>query len=97
MKILSEQEQLSEARAILDEIYNDVASPLHNPRHPKHEQVENAVVALEAEILRLSCELESKSQNPVDEPGLVEGKKQRSRQKKQDSPEKTVGLAVSGR
>ena len=81
MKILSEQEQLSEARAILDEIYNDAASPLHNPRHPKHEQIENAVVALEAEIFRLSCELESKSQNPVDEPALVEGKKQRGRQK----------------
>ena len=97
MKILSEQEQLSEARAILDEIYNDAASPLHNPRHPKHEQIENAVVALEAEIFRLSCELESKSQNPVDEPVLVEGKKQRSRQKKQDSPEKTIGLAVSDR
>jgi hypothetical protein len=83
MKILSEQEQLREAHAILDEIYNDVASPLHNPRHPKHEQVENAVVALEAEILRLSCELESKSQNAVDEQVLEEGKKQRSRQKKQ--------------
>ena len=97
MKILSEQEQLRDARAILDEIYGDPTSPLHNPRHPKHEQVENAVVALEAEILRLSCELESKSQNPVDEPVLVEGKKQRSRQKKQDSPEKTIGLAVSDR
>ena len=97
MKILSAHEHLREARAILDEIYNDVASPLHNPRHPKHEQVENAVVALEAEIFRLSCELESKSQNPVDEPVLVEGKKQRSGQKKQDSPEKTVGLAVSDR
>jgi len=95
MKILSEHEQLREARAILDEIYNDVASPLHNPRHPKHEQVENAVVALEAEIFRLSCELDSKSQNPVAEQVLVEGKKQRSRQKKQDSPEETVGLAVS--
>ena len=82
MKILSEQEQLSEARAILDEIYNDAASPLHNTRHPKHEQVENAVVALEAEIYRLTCELDSKSQNPVGEPVLVEGKKQRSRQKK---------------
>ena len=97
MKILSAHEQLREARAILDEIYNDIASPLHNPRHPKHEQVENAVVALEAEIFRLSCELESKSQNPVDEQVLVEGKKQRSRQKKQDSSEKTVGLAVSGK
>ena len=95
MKILSEHEQLREACAILDDIFGDVASPLHNPRHPKHEQVENAVVALEAEIFRLSCELESKSQNPVDEPVLVEGKKQRSRQKKQDSPEKTVGLAVN--
>ena len=97
MKILSEHERLREARAILDEIYGDSTSPLHNPRHPKHEQVENAVVALEAEIFRLSCELESKSQNPVDEPILVEGKKQRSRQKKQDSPEKTIGLAVSDR
>ena len=95
MKILSAHEHLRKARAILDEIYNDVASPLHNPRHPKHEQVENAVVALEAEIYRLSCELDSKSQNPVDEPVLVEGKKRRGRRKKQDSPEKTVGLAVS--
>lgn len=95
MKILSEHEQLREARAILDDILGDVASPLHNPRHPKHEQVENAVVALEAKIFRLSCELNSKSQNPVAEPVLVEGKKRRGRRKKQDSPEKTVGLAVS--
>jgi len=95
MKILSEHEQLREACAILDDIFGDVASPLHNPRHPKHEQVENAVVALEAEIFRLSCELNSKSKNPVAEPVLVEGKKQRGRQKKQDSPKKTVGLAVS--
>ena len=39
----------------------------------------------------------SQSQNPVGEPVLVGGKKQRSRQKKQDSPKKTVRLAVSGR
>jgi hypothetical protein len=46
MKILSEHEQLREARAILDDILGDVASPLHNPRHPKHEQVEMLLLRL---------------------------------------------------
>ena len=82
MKILSEHEQLREACAILDDIFGDVASPLHNPRHPKHEQVKNAVVALEAEIFRLSSELNSKSKNPVAEPVLVEGKKSRIHRRK---------------
>jgi len=82
MKILSEHEKLREACAILDDIFGDVASPLHNPRHPKHEQVKNAVVALEAEIFRLSCELNSKSKNPVAEPVLVEGKKSRIHRRK---------------
>ena len=82
MKILSEHEQLREACAILDDIFGDVASPLHNPRHPKHEQVKNAIVALEAEIFRLSCELNSKSKNPLAEPVLVEGKKNRIHRRK---------------
>jgi hypothetical protein len=53
-------EQILEARAILDEIYGDAASPLHDPKHPRHGQVSQVVDDLEAELFRLTCVIEEK-------------------------------------
>jgi hypothetical protein len=56
-------DQILEARAILDEIYGDAASPLHDPKHPRHGQVSQAVADLEAELYRLTCVEEIKKKN----------------------------------
>jgi hypothetical protein len=53
-------EQILEARALLEEIQNDVRSPLHDPKHPRHQEVSQAVAELEAELFRLTCAEEIK-------------------------------------
>jgi len=53
-------DQILQARAILDEIYNDPKNPLHDPKHPRHHHVFQAVDALESELFRLTCVVDEK-------------------------------------
>ena len=96
---LSDHEQLREAQQILDDIMDDVSSPLHNTKHPMHEQVKEAVTALENEIFLLACNLDDQfhkididSDNQHEELGPVQNlaqaescKKRRNRRSMQDS------------
>ncbi len=93
-----DHEKLREAQQILDEIMNDVRSPLHNPKHPRHEQVKEAVAVLENEIFQLVCEqdgqfqkIDINSNNQQEEVEPVQNlaqaelsKKSRNRRSKQD-------------
>lgn len=95
---LLDHEQLREAQQILDEIMADVCSPLHNTKHPMHEQVKEAVAALENEIFLLACNLDGQFQkidinsniqheelDPVQNLAQVElCQKRRNRRSKQD-------------
>ncbi len=95
---LLDHEQLREAQQILDEIMADVSSPLHNTKHPMHEQVKEAVAALENEIFLLACNLDGQfqkidinSNNQHEELDPVQNlaqaelcKKRRNRRSKQD-------------
>jgi len=56
----TQADQILQARAILDEIYGDPTSPLHNPKYPRHHQVCQAVDDLEAELFRLTCVIDEK-------------------------------------
>lgn len=93
----TDHEKLREAQQILDEIMNDVRSPLHNPKHPRHEQVKEAVAVLENEIFQLVCEQDGQFQKidinsnnqqeaePVQNLAQAElSKKSRNRRSKQD-------------
>jgi hypothetical protein len=57
----AQPDQILEARAILDDILNDEKSPLHDPKHPMHAQVNQAVAALETEIFEWTVALCSNS------------------------------------
>lgn len=91
-------EKLREAQQILDEIMEDVSSPLHNTKHSMHKQVKEAVVALENEIFLLVCNLDGQFQeidincnnqheelDPMQDIAQSElGKKRRNRRSTQD-------------
>lgn len=62
-----------EARAILDEFLNNASNPLHDPKHPRHEQVKKAVLALEEKITLLTCD-----------PGSVERKTRKGTHQKNE-------------
>jgi len=95
---LLDHEQIREAQLILDEIMDDVSSPLHNTKHPMHEQVKEAVIALENEIFLVTCNLDGQFQqidinsnnqheelDPVQNLAQAEScKKRRNRRSKQD-------------
>ena len=58
-----DHEKLREAQQIIDEIMDDVTSPLHNTKHSRHKQVKEAVAALENEIFLLACNLDGQFQD----------------------------------
>lgn len=64
-KMANLSEQIIEARAVLDEIYRDAASPLHYLKHPRHQAVSQAVSQLEDELVRLTC-----TEEPIKAKGL---------------------------
>jgi hypothetical protein len=97
MKTLSEHEQLREAQRIIDDVLDNPLHAVNNPKHPLHQQALTAIREFEEQIFLLACNLDGKlrNQRTEPEPVLVEVKKRRGRRKKQNSPEKTIGLAVN--
>jgi hypothetical protein len=57
-----DHEKIREAQQIIDEIMDDVTSPLHDTKHSRHKQVKEAVAALENEIFLLACNLDGQFQ-----------------------------------